>query len=63
MRIQITTKNDHSGNIEYYNWYYWDGPDGIDENSGTSFTLGVCFEHILVARTRLENSYREAFNE
>jgi hypothetical protein len=63
MRVEITTKRDSSGFVEYYNWHYWDGPDGIDEYSGTCFTLGECFEHIFVARTRLERHYEEAFNE
>jgi hypothetical protein len=63
MRIEITSKFNPSVYIEYYNWHYWDGPDGIDEYSGTSFTLGECFEHIVVARTRLEQQYMEAFNE
>jgi hypothetical protein len=63
MRIEIMSNYGPSGYVDYFDWHYWGGPDGIDEHSGTCFTLGECFEHILVARTRLEQEYKEAFNE
>lgn len=42
------SKNEEQG---VYNWYFYTGPDGIDEYSGVELSLGQCFEEIVKRET------------
>ena len=42
-----------------YNWVFYDGPENIDEFSGSENTLGEVFEQIVHHRTLIALSYVE----
>lgn len=41
-----------------FNYVMYDGPDGIDETTGTANTLGEVFEIIIAERTKTSISYK-----
>lgn len=46
-----------------YDWFLWDGPDGIDEYKGTEQSLGEAFEKIVYYRTITALDYLPDFNQ
>jgi hypothetical protein len=56
MKIEITKDPQK----EEYHWKLWDGPDGIDERSGTESSLGNCFEAIVENRIIIALSYLDS---
>lgn len=53
MKIEITKDSQ----TEKYHWKLWDGPDGIEDYSGTESSLGQCFESIIERRLVIALSY------
>jgi hypothetical protein len=56
MTLIVTEIVDSDGN-RWYEWKMYDGPDGIEESSGCTNTLGECFEHVIRERTITAISY------
>lgn len=57
MQLTITSKTTPEGGTQYH-WQLFDGPDGIDDPSGTANSLGEVFETVIETRIYIAQSYR-----
>lgn len=57
MLLTIHTATTPEG-VTQYHWQLHDGPDGIDDPSGISNSLGEVFETVIVTRQLIAQSYR-----
>ena len=56
MKIEITSRYTDNGN-EIFVWFLCTGPDGIDNFSGKTDTLGEAFEEIIRKETLNATNY------
>ena len=56
MKIEILNRHTPDGS-EFYEWFLWDGPEGVEEVRGYATDLIVAFSKILEWRERIAAAY------
>jgi hypothetical protein len=63
MKVKINDRFTPDGK-EFFEWYLWDGPDGIEEVHGYATDLITAFSKIIEWRERIAADYvQEAFTQ
>jgi hypothetical protein len=58
MKIEIINKFTTEGN-EFFEWYLWDGPEGVEEVHGYATDLITAFSKIIEWRERIAADYTQ----